>query len=91
MTAMGRSWKGTYKRTNLPNFIGANNLVPFITKEIYDVLTPIEYRDLEGAKRLGYRAELLPLVCEVWLNARDAGKLHRQDHIAKRAEILTTQ
>lgn len=88
MTAMGRSWKGTYRRTGLPNFLGANNLIPFITKEIYDVLEPIEYRDIRGQKVLGYRAELLPLVCEVWLNARDAGALRNQAHIAKQAEIL---
>lgn len=88
MTAMGRSWKGTYKRTGLPNFIGANNLVPFITKEVYDVLEPVQYRDLRGIKVVGYKAELLPMVCEVWLNARDAKALRGQDHIAKRAEIL---
>jgi hypothetical protein len=88
MTAMGRSWKGTYKRTGLPNFIGANNLIPFISKEVYDVLDPIEYRDLDGRKVLGYRAELLPLVCDVWLKARDAEKLRGQEHIAQRAEML---
>lgn len=88
MTAMGRAWKGTYKRTGLPNFLGANNLIPFISKEVYDVLDPIEYRDIRGQAVVGYRAELLPLVCEVWLKARDAGALRRQEHIAARAEIL---
>jgi hypothetical protein len=88
MTAMGRSWKGTYRRTGLPNFLGASNLIPFISKDVYDVLEPIEYRDIRGQKVVGYKAELLPLVCEVWLKARDADKLRNQDHIAARAEIL---
>lgn len=89
MSAMGRPWKGTYKRTGLPNFIGANNLIPFISKEIRDVLEPIEYRDKNGGRVTGYRAELLPLVCDLWLSARSAGALKgQQAHIAKRAEIL---
>src|SRR4051812_17952542 len=28
MTALGRPWKGSYRRTNLPNFIDAKNLSP---------------------------------------------------------------
>ena len=30
MTALGRPWKGSYARTELPNFIAAKNLLPFI-------------------------------------------------------------
>jgi len=89
MTALGRPWKGTYKRTNLPNFLDANNLIPFINKDITDVLQPIEYRDKRGIKVSGYKAELLPLVCDVWLKAREAGALKgKQSHIAKQAEML---
>ena len=37
----------------------------------------------------GYRAELLPDVCEVYLKAREAGVLPtNQKHVAKQAEIL---
>jgi hypothetical protein len=89
LAALGRPWKGTYKRTERPNFIEANNLVPFIPNELYDVLEPIEYLNLRGQKALGYRAELLPLVCETYLKAREEGGLNpRQKDVAQRAEQL---
>ena len=88
MTALGRPWKGSYKRTELPNFLGAANLNPFISKELLDVLQPIDFRGSRGSVR-GYRAELLPLVCDVYLRAREAGKIRgRQSNVAHRAEIL---
>jgi hypothetical protein len=37
----------------------------------------------------GYRADLLPIVCEVYLQARDAAVLPpNQQHVAKQADIL---
>ncbi len=75
LEALGRPWKGTYKHTARPNFIEAKNLDPFIVGEIVNFLEPIEYLSLSGHKRTGYRAELLPLVCKVYINARDAGAL----------------
>ena len=42
-----------------------------------------------GKAALGYRAELLPKVCEVYLRARQEGLLRpSQHHIAEHAEIL---
>lgn len=46
MTALGRPWKGTYKRTGLPNFVDAKNLSPFLNKELMDVLEPVEFINL---------------------------------------------
>jgi hypothetical protein len=89
LTALGRPWKGTYKRTERPNFIEANNLNAFVSSGLLDVLEPVEYLTLRGQKAVGYRAELLPLVCDVYLAARAAGKLHpRQEEAARQAEIL---
>lgn len=89
LAAMKRPWKGSYKHTELPNFLAADNLIPFINNEIRNVLKPIEYRSLRGQAVSGYKAELLPMVCEVWLNAREAKKLRGlQAPIAKQAEIL---
>lgn len=89
LTALGRPWKGTYRRTERPNFIDANNLNQFVSKELLDVLEPVEYLTMRGLKAVGYKAELLPLVCDVYLAARASGKLHpRQEDAAKQAEIL---
>lgn len=89
MTALGRPWKGTYKRTGLPNFVDAKNLSPFINKELMDVLEPVEFINKTGQTVQGYRAELLQLVCDVYLDARRAGALTAgQERIAAQAEIL---
>lgn len=90
MTALGRPWKGTYKRTGLPNFIDAKNLSPFITKELLDVLEVVEFINLNGQTVQGYRAELLQLVCDVYLDARRAGDVltANQERVAAQAEIL---
>ena len=75
LQALGRPWKGTYARTERPNFIDAKNLDPFITDELREMLEPINYLSERGQAVTGYRAELLPLVCEVYLRARDAGNV----------------
>ena len=62
MTALGRPWKGSYRRTELPNFLSAPNLNEFITKDLLDVLQPVDYRGSRGQVR-GYRAELLAIPC----------------------------
>src|SRR4051812_28764904 len=38
LTALGRPWKGSYKRTELPSFLDAPNLKPFITQELMGVM-----------------------------------------------------
>lgn len=57
--------------------------------ELLKVLEPIEYRSLRGQKVLGYRAELLPLVCDAYLAARTAGDLAKgQERVAAQAEVV---
>ena len=87
MKAIGRSWKGT-SRTKRPNFVGAVNLQPFIRLELEEKLKGIDFYD--GSKLIsGYHADILPLVCNVYLEAREAGVLSpTQLPIAQRCEIL---
>lgn len=90
LSALGRQWRGQYKRTGLPSFLEAKNLSPFITNELQSVLEPIEYMGLTGNRQIGYRADLMPLVCEVYLNARDEGVLtSKQRATARLAELIT--
>lgn len=73
----------------LPSFLSANSLKPFINNELVESTKPIVFRTASGAKAYGYRAELLPRVCRVYLEARDAeALLASQTHIAKAADIL---
>lgn len=73
----------------LPSFLAANNLKPFINNELTGSTTPVVFRTPTGSKAFGYRAELLPMVCKVYLDARDASALlPNQKHLAGAADIL---
>ena len=64
-------------------------LEPYLTPEILAKSRPIAFRAPNGTRANGYRAELLPDVCEIYLKARDADRLAaNQRPIAKQAEIL---
>lgn len=94
LAALGRDGKTGRKEVTegRPPFLSAANLVPFFTPELTALFDPIEYR-LPGhtgtVKSVGYRAEILPMVCEVYLDARAEGVLLRnQQPIAHAAEVL---
>ena len=71
-------------------FLAANNLQQFISGEIRELEEPIPYRVRgESGRAWGYRAEMLPLVCEVYLKARREGVLVESQHAtAREAEVL---
>lgn len=74
----------------LPLFIAPGQLKPFVDKHLGDgPLALIEYTDGDRIVR-AYNAELLPAICEVWLEARQEGALQNQQLAkAQQAEILT--
>lgn len=71
-------------------FLAANNLQPFITPELRELAEPIRYRlDGESAISWGYRAEMLPMVCEVYLEAAENGRLQpNQAEVVRAAGVL---
>ena len=74
---------------NLPVFMGAKNLKPFIDKELEAAAAPIPYQPKTGRTGLGVNASVLPKICDVWLKARDAGVVAKnQEHLAKQADII---
>jgi P63C domain len=71
-----------------PTFLTADNLKPYITSEIDGNSKPILFR-WKGTEMIGYRAELLPDVCDVFQDAASAGVLRKnQHHIAEACRIL---
>ncbi|MEA3034354.1 MAG: hypothetical protein QOH04_105 [Sphingomonadales bacterium] len=74
----------------LPLFVAPSQLEPFISNEMRDgPLKPIDYLDGNRMVR-GYDASILAAVCNVWLRAREAGALQKQQlDKAMKAEILT--
>lgn len=96
LSALGRAKKAkggqgaaTEGVDKLPSFLAAKNLKPFISNELIESTTPIVFRTPSGTKAFGYRAELLPKVCNVYLKARDADEvLASQDNMVRAADIL---
>lgn len=92
LTALGRSRRVNKKPgddASLPPILRAQAIRPFITEELIDDAQPIRFLTTSGTRANGYRADVLPRVCEVWLDARDNDALHdRQKPIAAAAELL---
>jgi hypothetical protein len=91
--AIGRSGKPTAGRGSqvekLAPFLDLNNLKPFVSMELADSTKPFIFQVPSGSRAYGYRAELLPQVCEVYLKARDAGELLKsQERFAVACELL---
>ena len=90
MKSLGRAWRGRkYTGTQLPVFLEAKNLNPFINKDLDPVLAPIRFKTPRGAVSEGFDAEILPAVCDIYLEARDEGILTPQQLlVAKKCETL---
>ena len=76
---------------NLPVFVSAKNLKPFIGKELSASLSsPIIYVSRNGGARAhGFRADLLPRICDIFLRARNEEALTiSQQRLAKMADII---
>jgi hypothetical protein len=73
----------------LPLFVAPEQLEPYISNELIDgPLAPIDYIDGDRIVR-GYDAAILPAVCNIWLRAREEGRLQRQQlGKAQKAELL---
>lgn len=76
LQALGRSrtpkgGTGALTVDGLPFFLAAEQLKPFISNELRLSTTPIFFQGVDGRKQIGYDAELLPQVCEVYLQFRD--------------------
>jgi hypothetical protein len=62
---------------NLPSFLYPTNIRPFVSSELaLSAIAPIDFK-LPGGNAIGhgYPAELLPEVCSVWMQAKEAGVL----------------
>lgn len=73
----------------MPVFIAPKMLKPFIHADLMTgALSPIQYTDKYRMIN-AFDANLLPAVCDIWLKAREAGALQKQQlDKAQKAEIL---
>lgn len=95
MRAIGRKGKAKGGREydeefGLPVFLTAKNLKPFISKELEENSRPVRFIPANGGPvSIGYKAELLPQICYVFIDADDEGVItHMQYHVVERCKIL---
>ena len=94
LRALGRDPRpkgGTGSQSSVvPAVLSAKNLQPFVSDKLREMSEPVEYRpESGGGTSQGYKALILPEVCDVYLDARAAGVLHHtQERVASAAEIL---
>lgn len=93
--AFGRPQRGVRNpqsegEINMPAFMDAANLKPFINQEVSEVINKVKYKTITGVVLEGYDASIIPLVCDVYLKARESGAITRTNQLdtAKKAEIL---
>ena len=76
---------------NLPRFLSLKALEPYISADLRAcVINPIEYQPLHGGRTaFGIPAEKLQDICQVWIDASNAGVLNpKQEDTARKARIL---
>jgi hypothetical protein len=97
MTGMGMYYSGWVAKNrpidqpaDLPHFLAFESLKPFIDKHLGDLQSiVVRYKTEKGNIAHGIKAEIIPKICEVWLDAEENGKLgKRQKQIAQKAKII---
>lgn len=73
----------------VPVFLSAENLRPFFPSDFEKNMQPVFF-SYGGMNMIGYRAELLPDVCDIFADAEFERKLRpNQKHIAKACRLLS--
>jgi hypothetical protein len=98
MNGMGMYYSGWVARnrseedraSEMPHFLSFKNLKPFIDKHLGDLSSiVVKYRTEGGVIAHGIRAEIIPRICEIWLDADEQGRLgSRQKQVAAKAKLL---
>ncbi|MBU6320919.1 MAG: hypothetical protein KGI78_02100 [Patescibacteria group bacterium] len=74
----------------LPEFISAKNIQPYVEERLPEIMAgTVEYTALNGAEAVGLKAEVIPLICDIWVKALLDHKLTRnQQKVAEQSRIL---
>lgn len=77
-----------YRLKDVPAFINASNLKPYIEREFSNDNYAVRYIS-NGRELTGYKAEILSIICEIYLSARDDNVLtENQKPLAEMSDIL---
>jgi len=74
----------------IPHFLAQKRLIPFINKHLGHLQNIVlKYRTEKGGAAHGIRAEIIPSICDIYIDADSEGKLGvRQKKIAQQAMLL---
>lgn len=98
MTGMGMYYSGWVSKNrpaedvaaDVPQFLSFKSLKPFVDRHLGDLQSIIvKYRTERGNLAHGIKADIIPKICDVWLDAEEEGSLGvRQKKIAAKAKLL---
>lgn len=87
--AFDRPSHGAKRVEGLPSVVSAQNFLEYVTPEFKEKAEVIYYKHTNGRTAKGYDAEIIPLICELYLDANQDGKLYvSQVKLAERALII---
>ena len=88
-TKPGSDLKSRALAKNLPVFLCANNLTPYLEGVFSGGALEKLYKSTSGKRIIGFEAKILTDTCEIYLKARQEGVLTKdQVHIAHSCEIM---
>ena len=98
MSGMGMYYSGWIAKNrsaedtaaDVPHFLSFKSIKPYVDKHLGDLQSiAVKYRTERGKLAHGIKAEIIPKICDVWLDADEEGKLgSRQKQIAHKARVL---
>lgn len=89
LKAFGRKQMGAGKHSGLSPILTSKKLESFVAEDEVTSLQPITYLAKNGREQSGYPAEVIQIICEIYLRARDKDALDKgQLHLAEQAEII---
>lgn len=88
--ALNRPSRGNSRMIGIPVFIDAKNLQALINDDLRAVINKIEYINSKGKTQSGFDANILPLISDLYLKAREVGVITSKSQLdsAQKAEIL---
>ncbi|MFD3261842.1 P63C domain-containing protein [Paenibacillus lentus] len=87
--AFDRPRKGSTRVEGVPSIVGAKNLQDYIDDELLEKSKTIQYFHTNGRIAKGYDAELIPIVCDLYIEAKENNTLLvSQEHLYARAVTL---
>lgn len=98
MKGMGMYYSGWVARNKseandaegVPHFLAFKSLQPYVNRHLGHLESiVVKYRTERGSLAHGIKADIIPRICDVWLDAEQEGKLgSRQKKIAEKAKLM---